>query len=137
MKHNVNVIAVLSPDGDKVLLCKRKKPPYLGLYNFVGGKIEPGEDGLTAAYRELQEETGIPRDAIDLIHLMSFTYPLEDCLLEAYAGRLKDPVEVRAEKNPLVWMDIGQDYADGSKFAGKGNMGHILYYYTRNPGNID
>ena len=31
----------------------------MGLYNLVGGKIEPGEESAHAAYRELQEETGI------------------------------------------------------------------------------
>ena len=42
-----------------VLMCKRKHAPYQGLSNFPGGKIEKGEDGLHAAYRELQEETAI------------------------------------------------------------------------------
>ncbi len=40
-------------------MCKRKHAPYQGLSNFPGGKIEKGEDGLHAAYRELQEETAI------------------------------------------------------------------------------
>ncbi len=65
-----NLIAVFSPDGEKVLMCRRIKDPYNGLMNFVGGKIEPGEDGETAAYRELFEETGISRRDIKLIHLM-------------------------------------------------------------------
>jgi 8-oxo-dGTP diphosphatase len=35
---------VLSPKGDEWLMCKRRKDPYKGLYNLVGGKIEKGED---------------------------------------------------------------------------------------------
>ena len=54
-----NVIAVFNEDADKWLMCKRRKNPYKGLSNLVGGKIEQGEDGLGVAYRELQEETGI------------------------------------------------------------------------------
>ena len=61
-----NLIVVFSPEGDKVLMCRRIKEPYKGLSNFVGGKIEPGEDGETAAYRELFEETGITRRDIQL-----------------------------------------------------------------------
>ena len=54
-----NLIAVLSPDGSHMLMCRRRKAPYQGLLNLVGGKIEPGESDGDAAYRELQEETAI------------------------------------------------------------------------------
>ena len=56
-----NVIAVFSENADKVLMCKRRKNPYKGLSNFVGGKIEESENGLDAAYRELEEETTITK----------------------------------------------------------------------------
>jgi len=57
--QGLNVIWVFNPAADKVLMCKRHKNPYKGLYNLVGGKIEPDEGGLSAAYRELKEETNI------------------------------------------------------------------------------
>lgn len=60
MKHS-NCIVILNQNGDEVLFCRRMKDPYKGLYNFVGGKLEPGESSEAAAYRELQEETGISR----------------------------------------------------------------------------
>ena len=47
----VNLIIVLNQDKDQVLMCYRKKDPYKGLYNFVGGKVEEDEDHLEAAYR--------------------------------------------------------------------------------------
>ena len=59
--QGLNVIWVFNPTNNKVLMCKRHKEPYKGLYNLVGGKIEPDEDGLAAAYRELQEETEYKR----------------------------------------------------------------------------
>ncbi len=40
-----NCIMVYSNDRSRLLFCKRKKDPYKGLYNLVGGKIEPGEEG--------------------------------------------------------------------------------------------
>ena len=68
-----NIIAVFNKDHTKVLMCKRRSDPYKGKYNFVGGKIEQGEDGMSAAYRELEEETGITRRDISLIHFIDFT----------------------------------------------------------------
>ena len=65
-----NCIIVFNKIKDRVLFCKRQKDPYKGLYNFVGGKVEPGEDSETAAYRELFEETGITRRQIRLYRLM-------------------------------------------------------------------
>lgn len=37
-------------------MCKRTKNPYIGMYNFVGGKIEKENDGLNEVYRELIED---------------------------------------------------------------------------------
>ncbi len=45
--------------GDQFLLLKRAKPPHVGKYVPVGGKLDPFEDPYSAALRETQEETGI------------------------------------------------------------------------------
>ncbi|MBQ8402702.1 MAG: NUDIX hydrolase, partial [Clostridia bacterium] len=84
---NYNLIVVFSTDKTKLLMCRRLKEPYRGLSNFVGGKIEEGEDGLDAAYRELWEETAVPREQIRLTHLMDFFYVLTPCRVEVYVGR--------------------------------------------------
>ena len=43
---------------DQVLLLKRRRPPNQGLWNGVGGHVEPGETPLAACLREVREETG-------------------------------------------------------------------------------
>jgi 8-oxo-dGTP diphosphatase len=134
--QGLNIVWVFNPAGDKVLFCKRHKPPYLGLYNLVGGKIEPGEDGLAAAYRELQEETSIVD--IELFHLMDFTYFLSSaCRLEVYIGKLKQEIEVQGDEPELVWFDITEDFFDMSRFAGEGNIGHIYEIIQQNLGILE
>lgn len=131
-----NLIAVFSHDGQKMLMCRRIKEPYKGLMNFVGGKIEPDEDSEAAAYRELFEETGICRKDIQLIHLMDFSYPLDPCYVEVYSGQLKREVSVSGEENPLFWSGLDCDFFDMSKYAGEGNIGHIMEHIKINHDRI-
>ena len=122
----LNVIWVFNKNADKVLMCKRHKEPYKGLFNLVGGKIEENENGFYAAYRELEEETGIAK-GIELYHLMDFTYFMADCCrLEVYFGKLNEDVLVQGDEKELIWIDINENFFDMTRFAGEGNIGHIL-----------
>lgn len=121
-----NCIMVISQDHKNLLFCKRQKDPYQGLYNLVGGKIEEGEDGFAAAYRELFEETGITKEQIKLSHMMDFTYYNQDCYVEVYVGYLTTQVVLQEETHPLEWLTMEENYFDSKKFAGEGNIGHML-----------
>ena len=121
-----NLILVIDAVGENMLMCRRRKDPYKGLSNLVGGKIEPGENGIDAAYRELYEETHIGRQDISLRHLMDFTYHLSKCYVEVYVGRLRMAVDVFGDEPDLYWSALDRDYFDMKLFAGEGNIGHIL-----------
>ena len=97
----LNVILVYNKEEDKILMCKREKEPYKGKFNLVGGKVEEGEKELDAAYRELQEETGITKQDINLKHLMNFQYEILDMELELYVGKLNKEKEVIEEINKI------------------------------------
>ncbi|MBB6632921.1 NUDIX hydrolase [Cohnella thailandensis] len=132
-----NVIMVYSNDKEQLLMCRRLKDPYKGLSNLVGGKIESGESGLEAAYRELQEETGVSREDIVLHHLMDFTYYLQKCYVEVYVGRLNREVKVAGDENELYWSDLNRDFFDMGLFAGEGNIGHMLEQVKMSPELLD
>ena len=121
-----NVLMIYNKDMDKLLMCKRWKNPYKGLNNLVGGKIEDGETGIDAAYRELLEETNISDEDITLHHLMDFTYYLQNCYVEVYVGRLEKDVSVTGDENILYWSDLKHNFFDMSLFAGEGNIGHMI-----------
>ena len=122
----MNIIAVIDHTGEKILMCKRRKNPYIGLFNLVGGKIEPGEESERAACRELREETGITEKEISLLHFCDFTYYTFDIRLEVWFGRLSAPFEVHGEENELRWMSLDENFFDMTRFAGEGNIGHIV-----------
>ena len=122
----MNVIVVLDQRMENTLMCKRTKQPYKGMYNLVGGKIEKENDGLNEAYRELEEETNIKKEDIDLIHFMNLTYTKWDKELEVYYGILKNEVELIEEVNKLEWVSINDDFFDMNRYAGEGNIGHII-----------
>ena len=126
MHRTYNCIVVFNLAKNAVLFCKRKKEPYKGLLNFVGGKVDPGEESDHAAYRELQEETGITRKQIRLFRLMDIRYYDKDFDLELYVGKLEEDVPLKAEANPLLWLSLDEDFADKERFAGEQNIAHIM-----------
>ncbi|WP_155286779.1 NUDIX domain-containing protein [Lacticaseibacillus zhaodongensis] len=58
---NYTLIALQTPVG--VVVINRRKIPFKGMWNLIGGKVEPGEDILTGAVRETFEESGVRLDA--------------------------------------------------------------------------
>lgn len=121
-----NVIVIFNQDKTKTLMCKRTKEPYQGMYNLVGGKIEKEGDGFSEAYRELEEETGITKKDVILSHFMNIDYFAFSKSLEVYYGVLNKDVNLIEEVNALEWIDIHDNFFDMNKYAGEGNIGHIM-----------
>jgi len=138
----LNLVWVFDPAGETVLMCKRHKEPYQGLYNLLGGKVDTGEDRYAAANRELEEESSIKTVDLKqgLHHLLDFTYygveykgVKEDWLIEVYVGKLSIPLDVAGDEKELVWMSVKENFFDMTKFAGEGNIGHIYEQIKLNP----
>ena len=122
----MNVIVVFDKNLQKTLMCKRTKEPYMGMYNLVGGKIEKENDGLNEAYRELSEETNIQKSDVDLVYFMNLSYIKWNKELEVYYGILNKDVTLIEEVNKLEWVSINDNFFDVNKYAGEGNIGHII-----------
>ncbi|MCB0487996.1 MAG: CoA pyrophosphatase [Cyclobacteriaceae bacterium] len=69
------VLIVLYPDNGKIWFPLIKRPDYPGLHSgqvsFPGGKTEPGEDAVTTALREGNEEIGIAQSDVKVIGRLS------------------------------------------------------------------
>jgi len=59
-KHShLGVYAVIENSGDQILLIKKARGPYTGLFDLPGGSMEEGELLEETLIREIQEETGM------------------------------------------------------------------------------
>jgi len=62
----------------ETLLLKRRKPPFVGMWVAPGGKVERGESPHECARRELEEETGLRAEHLDLRGVVVETSPRDD-----------------------------------------------------------
>jgi 8-oxo-dGTP diphosphatase len=102
----VSAVALIDPD-DRVLLARRPEGKAMaGLWEFPGGKVEPGETPEAALIRELQEELGIDTWASCLAPLTFASHAYEDfhLLMPLFACR-KWQGQVRSrEGQALAWV---------------------------------
>jgi len=81
----VLVSAAIVVEGGRVLLTQRKRGTHLeGLWEFPGGKVEPGEDPKDALVRELREELGIEATVGDVVEVTFHRYAEKSVLLLFY-----------------------------------------------------
>ena len=138
--RKLNLIVIFSNDLKEVLFCIRKKEPYKGLYNFVGGKVEENESNYDAAYIELFEETGISSKDVQLDYFMDLNYYKYENNIQVFYGVLKHEVTLVEEENKLEWVTISDELLNNEKFAGNYNIPHIITQiikYLENGTRID
>ena len=102
-----DVVAALIWEGDRFLACQRPAHKARGLlWEFVGGKVEPGETKEAALIRECREELDItiaPRDVfMEVIH----EYPDLTVRLTLFNASIADGTPKLLEHNDLRWITV-------------------------------
>ena len=106
----VAAVALIDPDG-RVLIAQRPEgKPMAGLWEFPGGKLEPGETPEAALIRELEEELGIDTWASCLAPLSfaSHAYPEFHLLMPLFACRKWQGVPRPREHVALKWVAVAR-----------------------------
>lgn len=110
-RHRLVLVAAcaLIDDRKRILIAQRPKGKSLeGLWEFPGGKIEPGESPEDTLIRELHEELAIRIEASGLVPLTfaSHRYPEFHLLMPLFVCRQWDGVPTPLENQVIarVWI---------------------------------
>ena len=101
------VVAALIWDGDRFMACQR--PPHKArgmLWEFVGGKVEPGETREEALIRECREELAIELRVDDLFMQVVHEYPDLTVHLSFYNAAIAAGEPQRLEHHDIRWLTV-------------------------------
>ena len=105
----VQVVAALIWDGDRFLACQRPAHKARGLlWEFVGGKVEPGETHTQALIRECREELAITVEVGQLFMSLTHEYPDLTVSLYLYHARVASGTPQMLEHNDMRWITVDQ-----------------------------
>jgi ADP-ribose pyrophosphatase len=69
MLKRVDTVQIIAVKDGKIVVVLEEQPHKAKFYGVPGGRVDPGEDTLTAAKRELLEETGMVFDNFELVDI--------------------------------------------------------------------
>ena len=103
------VVAALIWDGSKFLICQRPAHKARGLlWEFVGGKLEPGETMEQALIRECQEELDITVRVGGIYTQVIHEYPDIKIRLTLFHCTIAEGTPKMLEHNDLTWIHPSQ-----------------------------
>ena len=99
------VVAALIWDGDKFMICQRPAHKARALlWEFVGGKVEPGETKEQALIRECQEELAITLSVGDVFMDVIHEYPDIAVHLTLFNATIAEGIPQKLEHKDMKWI---------------------------------
>ena len=108
----VEVVAALIWDNNKFMICQRPAHKARALlWEFVGGKVEPGETKEQALIRECQEELAVTISVGDVFMDVVHEYPDITVHLTLFNAAIAEGVPQKLEHNDIRWVTVDEiDY---------------------------
>ena len=103
------VVAALIWEDEKFMICQRPAHKARGLlWEFVGGKVEPGETKEQALIRECREELAVTLSVGDVFMDVVHEYPDITVHLTLFSATIADGVPRKLEHNDIRWITPGE-----------------------------
>ena len=103
------VVAALIWDKGKFMICQRPAHKARGLlWEFVGGKVEPGETRAQALIRECREELDITLAVGEVFMEVVHEYPDLTVHLTLFHAAIASGVPKKLEHNDIRWITVGE-----------------------------
>lgn len=101
----VEVVAALIWDRDKFMICQRPAHKARALlWEFVGGKVEPGESKAQALVRECREELAVTLSVGDVFMDVAHAYPDITVHLTLFHTTIAKGIPQKLEHNDIRWI---------------------------------
>ena len=101
----IEVVAALIWDQDKFMICQRPAHKARGLlWEFVGGKVEPGETKEQALIRECQEELAVTLDVGEVFMDVVHKYPDLTVHLTLFHAAIREGTPQKLEHNDKLFL---------------------------------
>ena len=105
----IEVVAALIWEQDKFMICQRPAHKKRGLlWEFVGGKVEPGETKEQALIRECQEELGVTLSVGEIFMDVLHEYPDLSIHLTLFHAVIRKGVPQKLEHNDIRWITVAE-----------------------------
>ena len=102
----VEVVAALIWQGNKFMICQRPAHKARALlWEFVGGKVEPGETKEQALIRECQEELAVTLSVGDFFMDVIHVYPDLTVHLTLFNATIAEGEPQKLEHNDIKWIN--------------------------------
>ncbi len=108
-KKATEVVAALIWDGSRFLICQRPAHKARGLlWEFVGGKVEPGESKEDALIRECREELAVTISAGEVFMEVDHDYPDLNVHLTLFNAAIIEGTPKMLEHNDIQWIKVDE-----------------------------
>lgn len=109
MQTATEVVAALIWEQDKFMICQRPAHKARGLlWEFVGGKVEPGETREQALIRECREELAVELDVGGVFTEVVHEYPDLTVHLTLFHAAIREGTPEKLEHEDIRWIMVNE-----------------------------
>ena len=101
----IKVVAAIIEKEEKILIARRLKGEFAGLWEFPGGKYEEGETGEQAIKREIEEEFDVEISVNKYLCTIEHDYSSFHLIMDCFVCSLYSDKMVLHDHSDIKWID--------------------------------